>query len=68
MPNLHVGGSPDVIPLQVSGSIDCDMSNVTASELMRWGLANMWKDGREGGYAVRHGRQPVSDFPPPDRL
>ena len=31
---------------------------------MKWGLANLWKDGREGGYAVRHGRQPVSDFPP----
>ena len=56
--------SPDVIPLQISGSIDCDLSNVTASELMKWGLTNLWKDGREGGYAVRHGRQPVSDFPP----
>ena len=56
--------SPDVIPLQVSGSVDCDLSNVTANELMKWGLANLWKDGREGGYAVRHGRQPVSDFPP----
>ena len=33
---------------------------------MKWGLANLWKDGREGGYAVRHGRQPVSDFPPRD--
>ena len=31
---------------------------------MRWGLVNLWKDGHEGGYAVRHGRQPVSDFPP----
>ena len=56
--------SPDVIPLQISGSIDCDLSNVTANELMKWGLANMWKDGHEGGYAVRHSRQPVSDFPP----
>ena len=37
---------------------------MTANELMKWGLANMWKDGREGGYAVRHSRQPVSDFPP----
>ena len=24
----------------------------------------MWKEGLEGCYAVRHGRQPVSDFPP----
>ena len=55
--------SPDVIPLQVSGSVDCDLSGLTANELMQWGLMNMWKDGREGGYAVRHSRQPVSDFP-----
>jgi len=25
---------------------------------------NMWKRGQEGAYAVRHGREPVSDFPP----
>ena len=31
---------------------------------MTWGLMNMWKNGREGAYAVRHGREPVSDFPP----
>ena len=55
--------SPDVIPLQVSGSVDCDLSNLTANELMTWGLMNMWKEGCEGGYAVRHSRQPVSDFP-----
>ena len=53
-----------MIPLQISGSVDCDLSNVTANELMKWGLTNLWKDGHEGGYAVRHGRQPVSDFPP----
>ena len=57
-------GSPDVIPLQVSGSIDCDLTKVTANELMAWGLMNMWKRGQEGAYAVRHGREPVSDFPP----
>ncbi|KAF9778455.1 hypothetical protein BJ322DRAFT_1114276 [Thelephora terrestris] len=56
-------GSPDVIPLQVSGSVDCDLSNITANELMNWGLLNMWKDGREGPYAVRHSGQPASDFP-----
>ena len=53
-----------MIPLQVSGSVDCDLSNVTTNELMKWGLTNLWKEGHEGGYAVRHGRQPVSDFPP----
>ena len=31
---------------------------------MAWGLMNMWKRGQEGAYAVRHGREPVSDFPP----
>ena len=57
-------GTPDVIPLQVSGSIDCDLSKITANELMAWGLMNMWARGQEGAYAVRHGREPVSDFPP----
>jgi hypothetical protein len=57
-------GTPDVIPLQVSGSVDCDLSKVTANELMAWGLMNMWARGQEGAYAVRHGREPVSDFPP----
>ncbi|EMD31208.1 hypothetical protein CERSUDRAFT_78293 [Gelatoporia subvermispora B] len=33
---------PDVIPLQVSGSIDTDLTNLTASELMAWGMANLW--------------------------
>ena len=50
------------MPLQVSGAVDTDMSTLTANELMAWGLANLWKEGKEGGYAVRHGRQPVSDF------
>ena len=31
---------------------------------MKWGLVNLWKEGHEGGYAIRHRRQPVSDFPP----
>jgi len=48
----------------VSGSVDCDLSKITANELMAWGLMNMWKCGQEGAYAVRHGRDPVSDFPP----
>ncbi|OCH93890.1 hypothetical protein OBBRIDRAFT_711845, partial [Obba rivulosa] len=25
-------------------------------------LANLWNEGREGGYAVRHSRRPVNDF------
>ncbi len=31
---------------------------------MMWGLANLWKEGREGGYAVRHGAHPVRDLRP----
>jgi len=33
--------------------------------MMLWGLANLWKEGDEGGYAVQHSRQPVSDFGKP---
>ncbi len=53
---------PDVIPLQYLGVMDTDLSNVTPSELMSWGLANLWREGREGGYVVRHGAHPVRDF------
>jgi len=53
---------PDVIPIDIVGGIDTDTSKLTASELMTWGLANLWKEGREGGYFVRHGKQPVNDF------
>ncbi|KAJ3538129.1 hypothetical protein NM688_g6564 [Phlebia brevispora] len=54
----------DVVPLTVSGAVDCDLSKVTASELMQWGLANLAHTGGEPAYAVRHSRMPVSDFPP----
>lgn len=55
---------PEVIPLQFSGSVDANATDLTASELMRWGLANLWDDGHEGGYAVRHGARPVDEFGP----
>ncbi|OCH87122.1 hypothetical protein OBBRIDRAFT_837649 [Obba rivulosa] len=54
--------NPDVIPLQISGSIDTDLSALSANELMIWGLANLWQQGQEGGYSVRHSRRPVNDF------
>ncbi|KAI6126362.1 hypothetical protein EDD16DRAFT_1753560 [Pisolithus croceorrhizus] len=41
--------SPDVIPLQVSGTIDTEMLTVTANEMMTWGLANLWENSKEGG-------------------
>ena len=53
---------PDVIPLQLSGSINTDMTTATSNELMHWGLANLWGNGQEDGYAVRHGTRPVRDF------
>ena len=59
---MEKNGEPDVIPLQLSGSVDTDMTTATSNELMMSGLANLWEEGQEGGYAVRHGRQPVRDF------
>ncbi|EMD37981.1 hypothetical protein CERSUDRAFT_72611 [Gelatoporia subvermispora B] len=50
---------PNVIPLQVSGAIDTDLTNLTANELVLWGLSNLWNEGREGGYAICHSRQPA---------
>ncbi|KAI9057349.1 hypothetical protein FKP32DRAFT_1615465 [Trametes sanguinea] len=55
---------PDIIPMQVTGTVDTDLSKLSASKLMLWGLTNLWSSGREGGYAVRHGNRPSSDFPP----
>ncbi|CAK5284216.1 unnamed protein product [Mycena citricolor] len=55
-------GSPDVIPLDITGTIDTEMSTLSTNELMQWGLANLWQRGEEGAYAVRHGTKPVSDF------
>ncbi len=37
---------------------------MTSAELMMWGMSNLWSEGREGGYSVRHGRHPVRDLPP----
>jgi hypothetical protein len=37
---------------------------LSAQELTQWGLSNLWNEGQEGGYAVRHGQHPVCDFPP----
>ncbi|KAJ3511695.1 hypothetical protein NLJ89_g3948 [Agrocybe chaxingu] len=62
MQDLQNDTDPDVIPLEVSGVVDTDLSKLSANELMLWGLANLWEEGKEGGYAVRHGRKPVRDF------
>ena len=62
---LTLVDEPDVIPLQVSGTVDSDLSDLSTNELMEWAMSNMWKSGQEGGYSVRHGRRPVSDFGKP---
>jgi hypothetical protein len=48
--------------LTFAGVVDTDLSKLSANEMMAWGLMNMWKEDKEGGYAVRHGRRPVNDF------
>ncbi|PPQ74787.1 hypothetical protein CVT24_003726 [Panaeolus cyanescens] len=58
-------GEPEVFPLQVTGSIDVDLTTLSANELMAWGLANLWSEGQEGAYAVRHGNGFVRDFSQP---
>lgn len=58
----RIDDEPDVIPLQITGAIDVDLTKLSANELMAWGLANLWNEGEEGSYAIRHGRRPVNDF------
>ena len=38
------------------------LTRLTASDLLLWGLSNLWKSGKEGGYAARHGQEPVNNF------
>jgi len=56
---------PDIILLHINGSIDVDLTKLSATELMMWGLANLWHEGGEEGYAIRHGCCPVSNFSQP---
>lgn len=44
------------------GVLDADLSNISSTELLRRGLINLWKEQKEGGYAVQHGWTPASDF------
>jgi hypothetical protein len=53
---------PDVVPLQISGGIDTDLTDLTMNEMMQWGLENLSPDIQESRYLVRHGRPAVSDF------
>lgn len=51
-----------MIPLHVLGAMDIDLTRMTSSEMMVWGLANLWKEDKGGGYAIKHGDQLVVDF------
>jgi len=57
--------APNVIPLQISGTIDMELTKLTGDELMKWGLLNLWKTSDEGAYAVWHGAEPANDFGQP---
>ena len=55
-------GEPDVVSLQVSGTVDTDVSKMTASKLMAWELSNLWREGTEDGYMIHYSQQPMNDF------
>jgi hypothetical protein len=42
--------------LTFAGVVDTDLPKLSANEMMAWGLMNMWKEDKEGGYGVQHGR------------
>ncbi len=53
----------DVIAIQSHGSIDVDLNEIPANELMQWGMQNLWEEEAHGRrYAIRYGNVPVSDF------
>lgn len=51
-----------VIPLQFLGVSDANLNYIQLNELMKYGLTNLLGEGKEGGYAVRHGQNAISDF------
>jgi hypothetical protein len=57
---------PDIIPLQVSGGVDTDLTTLSTNELVTSALSNLSTD-EECRYLVRHGRKPVVDFGRPQR-
>ena len=38
------------------------LSSLSAEELLKWGLANLWVEGTEVSYAIWHRSQPVNDL------
>ncbi|KAJ3559079.1 hypothetical protein NM688_g560 [Phlebia brevispora] len=55
---------PQIVPMQVTGAVDTDMTKLTRKDLDLWSMANTWKSGYEGLYAVRPGTRWVSDWGP----
>lgn len=53
-----------VVPLHNLAVVDTKLDRVRPEDLVQSGLVNLWSDGKEGGYAVQHGRKAISDFPP----
>jgi hypothetical protein len=53
---------PEVIHLQINGSCDVNMNDLSANDLMAWGLANISNEEEEGSYLVRHGSKAVRDI------
>ena len=49
---IDVASVPDVIPLEMMGVIDSDLSQLLANEMMMWALSNLWEKGQEGGYVI----------------
>ena len=49
-----------MIPLQFVGAADTELTDLSVDEQMKYVLANTQE--REGGYAVRHGTHPLSEF------
>ena len=47
--------------------MDVDLTKLSVSELMAWGIGNLVSDEGEGSYAIRHGRNAVNDFGRPRR-
>ncbi|GJJ10017.1 hypothetical protein Clacol_004243 [Clathrus columnatus] len=41
---------------------DIDLSKLSVREMEVWALSNLWNEGREGGYEIRHGSKPVKDY------
>lgn len=52
----------DIVPLHYLGIQDVDLTKLSSTELMAWGLANLWSEGKEGGYVARHGTRFIRDI------